>query len=109
MSDKSAIFLAREAGLDIHEVIIKIAADRAKTDETKKAWETVLGKLRSQGLYSIQGLILGLMGFLLTADAWSQYALYALYGKYKPLIIIQFLIRRPNQHDYKTVGYECYG
>ncbi|MPY01282.1 DUF3693 domain-containing protein [Salinivibrio sp. VYel4] len=78
MSDKSAVFLAQEAGLDIHEVIIKIAADRAKTDETKKAWETVLGKLRSQGLHSIQGLSLGLMGFMLTADYWSQCALYRL-------------------------------
>ncbi|OOF24419.1 DUF3693 domain-containing protein [Salinivibrio sp. IB872] len=75
LSESAAIFLAQEAGLDIHEVLIKIAADRAKNTQTKKAWETILGKLHSQGLHCIQGLSLGLMGLMLTAEYWSQCAL----------------------------------
>ncbi|OOF11109.1 hypothetical protein BZG82_05710, partial [Salinivibrio sp. PR5] len=73
LTEKSAVILAKGAGLNIEEVLVKVAADRAKTEQTKKAWENVLGKLHSQGLQSIQGLSLGLMVLALSLEHWSQF------------------------------------
>lgn len=43
-TDETAIFLAKEAGLDPAEVIISLQAIRAKSDVAQKAWYDVLKK-----------------------------------------------------------------
>ncbi|WP_368165949.1 DUF3693 domain-containing protein [Aeromonas sp. R9-1] len=44
VTDETAIIMAKEAGLDIEEVLISLAAVRAKTDATQKAWYDILKK-----------------------------------------------------------------
>lgn len=56
-TDETAIFLAKEAGLDPAEVIISLQAIRAKSDVAQKAWYDVLKKYCGA---SAAALLLGL-------------------------------------------------
>lgn len=43
-ADETVLYIAKELGLDINEVLISMAAVKAKTPETKAAWYDALKK-----------------------------------------------------------------
>ncbi|WP_283131798.1 DUF3693 domain-containing protein [Enterovibrio norvegicus] len=72
VSDSEAVILAEVAGLDVEQVLIKLAADKSKDAKAHTAWTNILAKLDSQGL---QRLTLTLGGFLALGITTSQCAL----------------------------------
>ncbi|UTM60119.1 DUF3693 domain-containing protein [Photobacterium sp. CCB-ST2H9] len=75
LSDKEAIFLAEAANIDPHEVLIFLAAERAKDYKAQRIWLDITAKLRSQGF---EGLVLGMTGFLALNSSTLKYALCTL-------------------------------
>ena len=43
-TEETATYIAKEAGLDISEVLIKLSMAKAKTETTKNAWSKVLNE-----------------------------------------------------------------
>ncbi|MCQ1056929.1 DUF3693 domain-containing protein [Photobacterium sp. ZSDE20] len=72
LTENEAIFLAEQTNTDVHEVLIYLAADKAKTFKAKQAWQDITAKLSSQGF---RGLTLGLTGFLALSEPKIQCAL----------------------------------
>lgn len=75
LTENEAIFLAKETSIDVHEALIYLAADRAKTYEAQQAWKDITAKLSSQGFW---GLVLGFTGFLALHEQELECALYRL-------------------------------
>lgn len=44
ISEESAIYIAERCGLDVSEVLIKLQAEKAKSESEKAAWLTMLKK-----------------------------------------------------------------
>lgn len=72
LTDSEAIFLAENANIDIHEALIYLAADKAKSYKAQQAWADIVAKLSSQGF---RRLVLGFTGFLALSEPKIQYAL----------------------------------
>ncbi|OLQ70018.1 antirepressor [Photobacterium proteolyticum] len=72
LTENEAIFLAEETETDIHEVMLYLAADKAKTYKAQQAWADIMTKLSSQGF---RGLTLGITGFMALSEPKVQYAL----------------------------------
>lgn len=75
LTDAEAIFLAENANIDIHEALIYLAADKAKSFKAQRAWQDITAKLSSQGF---RGLTLGFTGVLALSSPKIQCALYGL-------------------------------
>ncbi|NAW64536.1 DUF3693 domain-containing protein [Photobacterium halotolerans] len=73
LSDKEAIFLAEATNIDPHEVLIFLAADRAKDFKAQRIWQDITAKLRNQGF---EGLVLGLTGIFALNTLITQCALH---------------------------------
>lgn len=56
VSDSEAIFLAKNAGIDIKEALLGIHADRNENPNIKAIWEDMLKKYKSCG-YVLQSLV----------------------------------------------------
>ncbi|WP_415721580.1 DUF3693 domain-containing protein [Photobacterium ganghwense] len=72
LTENEAIFLAEQTNTDIHEVLIYLAADRAKTYKAQQAWADITAKLSRQGF---RGLALGMAGILAFNNPKLQCAL----------------------------------
>ncbi|WP_058119065.1 DUF3693 domain-containing protein [Photobacterium kishitanii] len=55
LTENEVIFLAEETKTDIHDALIYLAADKAKTHKAKQAWQDITKKLKGQNyqIYSI--------------------------------------------------------
>lgn len=75
LTEKEALFLAKEIGLDTESVLVYLAADKAKSYEAQQAWKSIAKKFNGLGLTSISmacgALAIGL-------EQKLQYALYVL-------------------------------
>ncbi|MEL6117809.1 DUF3693 domain-containing protein (plasmid) [Photobacterium sp. SP02] len=72
LTDSEAIFLAESANIDVHEALIFLAADKAKSFKAQRIWQDITAKLKSQG---IKGLALGMTGFVALNHPQVKYAL----------------------------------
>ncbi|MGF1887458.1 DUF3693 domain-containing protein [Photobacterium profundum] len=72
LTDNEAIFLAENSNIDVHEALIFLAADKAKTHKAQQIWQDITAKLSSQGF---ERLSLGITGFMAFGIGVRQYAL----------------------------------
>ncbi|MGR2769521.1 DUF3693 domain-containing protein [Photobacterium ganghwense] len=75
LTENEAIFLAEATNIDIHEALIYLAADKAKSYKAQRAWADITAKLSRQGF---RGLALGMTGLLVFNNPKVQYALCTL-------------------------------
>lgn len=75
LTENEVIFLAEHTKTDIHEALIYLAADKAKTHKAQQAWLDITAKLSSQGF---ERLSLGITGFMAFGIGVRQYALCTL-------------------------------
>ncbi|MBV1843226.1 DUF3693 domain-containing protein [Photobacterium ganghwense] len=75
LTENEAIFLAEQTNIDIHEALIYLAADKAKTYKAQRAWADITAKLSRQGF---KGLALGMTGLLVFNNPKVQCALCTL-------------------------------
>ncbi|WP_064608518.1 DUF3693 domain-containing protein [Photobacterium sp. J15] len=75
LTENEAIYLAEQTNIDIHEALIYLAADKAKSHKAQQAWKDITAKLSSQGYW---GLVLGFTGFLALHEPELECALYRL-------------------------------
>ncbi|RXJ74335.1 hypothetical protein CS022_04600 [Veronia nyctiphanis] len=66
VTDSEAVILAEVAGVQIEEVLLRLAADRAKDEKAQRAWQNIVGKLlgRNSKLASLAGAGILTMGSL---------------------------------------------
>lgn len=84
ISEESAIYIAERCGLDVNEVLIKLQAEKAKSDTEKSAWLAMLKKY-NHGINSINSVTLA--GLLALIPHKIDFALYYL------LLNANFLIK----------------
>lgn len=75
ISEESAIYIAKRCGLDVNEVLIKLQAEKAKSDTEKSAWLEMLKKY-NHGITPINSIALG--GFLALTTHCINFAYYYL-------------------------------
>jgi len=61
LPDDSAIYIANRCGMDVDEVLIKLQAEKAKTEPEKAAWTNMLKKYKHGINPAISLLISGLL------------------------------------------------
>ncbi|MCE2597231.1 hypothetical protein K6Y31_20875 [Motilimonas cestriensis] len=71
-TDETAIYIAKECGLDVDLVLVTLAMERAKTKESKSAWQHLVKKFSEQR-YAVQSLFVA--GFALFFTDFSNCAL----------------------------------
>ncbi|WP_445398655.1 DUF3693 domain-containing protein [Zobellella sp. An-6] len=67
-TEETALYIAKEVGLDEQEVILRIAREKAKSETTKAAWDKLLKKYQN----SLQAA--SVLGFMLFSQCFSYFA-----------------------------------
>lgn len=65
IDEETAIYIAERCGLDVSEVLIKLQAEKAKSEPEKAAWTEILKKYKAHALESIQGIATSLKANLI--------------------------------------------
>lgn len=60
LTEKSAIYIAERCKLDVEEVLIKLSAEKAKSETEKQAWANILKKYKARAMESIEGFTMSL-------------------------------------------------
>lgn len=65
IEEETAIYIAKRCGLDVSEVLIKLQAEKAKSETEKAAWAEILKKYKTAAMESIEGFAMSLKANLI--------------------------------------------
>lgn len=56
IDEETAIYIADTCGLDVSEVLLKLQAEKAKSEKERTVWSDILKKYKARAMESIEGL-----------------------------------------------------
>lgn len=56
LPEETAIYIAETCGLDVNEVLLKLQAEKAKSEKERSVWTDMLKKYKARAMESIGGL-----------------------------------------------------